>query len=94
MKDKDKHIYLLIGPKGSGKSYIGTLFEKYFDIKFFRVENWVLEIKKDWDVMDEEYTKIVFQTIESKIRQALNKTDHLVFESVINPFMLMFLMNR
>jgi shikimate kinase len=78
---KDKHIYLLIGPKGCGKSYIGVLFERFFNIKFFRVENWVLEIRKDWDVMDNEYFEIVFQTIESKIRQALNITDHLVFES-------------
>mgnify|MGYP001825899733 CR=1 FL=1 len=64
--NKNKHIYLLIGPKGSGKSLIGTLFEKHFNIKFYRVENWVLEIKRDWDVIDEEYIKIgLFELIDA-----------------------------
>lgn len=29
-----KTLYMLIGPKGSGKSYIGTLVEKKTDISF------------------------------------------------------------
>ncbi|EOZ98800.1 hypothetical protein A33Q_1454 [Indibacter alkaliphilus LW1] len=36
---KSKIIYLLIGQKGSGKSFIGTLMEKEFGIKFIRVED-------------------------------------------------------
>lgn len=36
----DKFIYVLVGPKGSGKSFIGELFDRYFHIHFVRVEDW------------------------------------------------------
>ena len=44
-----KILYMLIGPKGSGKTYIGTLVEKKTDISFLRVENiWLtLNSKED-----------------------------------------------
>lgn len=35
----DKTLYMLIGPKGSGKTHIGTLVNKHTDIKFLRVES-------------------------------------------------------
>lgn len=41
-----KNIILLIGQKGSGKSFIGNIFEKEFGIKFIRVEDWAKHIKK------------------------------------------------
>ncbi len=78
---KSKKIYILIGPKGSGKSFIGILFDKYFQIDFLRVEDWVKELKKGRNIDNEEYVKEVFQTIENRIRQSLNKIDNLVFES-------------
>jgi shikimate kinase len=31
-------LYMLIGPKGSGKTHIGTLVDQHTDIKFLRVE--------------------------------------------------------
>lgn len=34
-----KIIYLLIGPKGSGKTFIGSLMDKHFDIRFIRVDS-------------------------------------------------------
>ena len=33
-----KMLYVLIGPKGSGKTYIGTLVSRHTDIAFLRVE--------------------------------------------------------
>jgi shikimate kinase len=33
-----KLLYLLIGPKGSGKSHIGALVSQHTDIYFLRVE--------------------------------------------------------
>jgi len=78
---KNKQIYLLIGQKGSGKSFIGSMFEKYFSIDFVRVENWLLGVKKDRDLFDEKYLEESFQTIENGVRQALKKTEILVFES-------------
>ncbi len=37
-----KTLYMLVGPKGSGKTFIGTLMEQELHIPFFRAENiWV-----------------------------------------------------
>lgn len=78
---KSKIIYLLIGQKGSGKSFIGTLMEKEFGIKFIRVEDWAKKIKKDRNVDNEAYLKQVFEEIESGIRDSLGDMDKIVFES-------------
>lgn len=78
---KSKIIYLLIGQKGSGKSFIGTLLEKEFGIKFIRVEDWAKKIKKDRNVDNEAYLKQVFEEIESGIRDSLTDKDKIVFES-------------
>ena len=78
---KSKIIYLLIGQKGSGKSFIGTLMEKEFGIKFIRVEDWAKKIKKDRNVDNEAYLKQVFEEIESGIRDSLIDKDKIVFES-------------
>lgn len=76
-----KIIFLLIGQKGSGKSFIGTIFDKEFGIKFVRVEDWAIKIRKDREVVNEEYIKQVFEYIEKGIRDSLTKVDKLVFES-------------
>lgn len=34
-----KRIYILIGPKGSGKTYIGTPLQDQLHIPFLRVED-------------------------------------------------------
>ncbi len=78
---KSKIIYLLIGQKGSGKSFIGTLMEREFGIKFIRVEDWAKKIKKDRNVDNEAYLKQVFEEIESGIRDSLTDKDKIVFES-------------
>jgi shikimate kinase len=77
----DKFIYILIGPKGSGKSFIGDLFDKYFKIHFVRVENWAREIKKDRDPEDENYIREFFEIIEKGISDHMNHYDEVVFES-------------
>lgn len=78
---KSKIIYLLIGQNGSGKSFIGTLLEKEFGIKFIRVEDWAKKIKKDRDVDNEAYLKQVFEEIEKGIRDSLTDKGKIVFES-------------
>ena len=76
-----KEIFLLIGQKGSGKSFIGTLMDKEFGINFIRVEDWAKKIKKDRDVDNEAYLKQVFEEIEKGIRESLVDKDKIVFES-------------
>ncbi|MDT3695608.1 MAG: shikimate kinase [Ignavibacterium sp.] len=78
---KRKQIYLLIGQKGSGKSFIGNLFEKNFGIKFIRVEDWAKRIKKERAVDNEEYLMQVFDEIEKGVRNCSKESDKLVFES-------------
>jgi shikimate kinase len=76
-----KTIYLLIGPKGSGKSFIGTLMDKELGIKFIRVEDWIVEVKNDRQIDNQSYINEAFQTIEKGVRKALNQYDNVVFES-------------
>lgn len=78
-----KTIFLLIGQKGSGKSFIGNLMDKYFGIAFIHVEDWAKKIIKNRDVDNHEYLQQVFRVIEEGIRDCLTKTkqDAIVFES-------------
>jgi predicted ABC-type ATPase len=78
---KQKTIYLLLGPKGSGKSYIGDLINGQFLLRFIRVEDWAKKVKKDREIDDEAYIKEFFQVIENVIREELTKHDNIVFES-------------
>lgn len=76
-----KEIFLLIGQKGSGKSFIGSIFDKHFKIQFVRVEDWAKKIKQERAVDNEAYLKQVFEEIEKGIRDCLSQTNKLVFES-------------
>ncbi|MBV6478270.1 MAG: hypothetical protein HGGPFJEG_01020 [Ignavibacteria bacterium] len=78
---KRKDIILLIGQKGSGKSFIGKILEKEFGIKFVRVEDWAKQIKRNREVDNESYLKQVFLEIEKGVRQISKGVDNLVFES-------------
>lgn len=78
---KEKKIYLLIGPKGSGKSYIGNLIDKQFQIKFIRVEDWAKTVIRNREIDNQEYINEVFQAIEYGIRKELTKYDDIAFES-------------
>ena len=52
-----KTLYMLIGPKGSGKTYIGTIVEKNTDVFFLRVENiWLKLTHKEngWEKIEHE----------------------------------------
>lgn len=74
-------IYLLIGQKGSGKTFLGGLLEKKFGIRFIRVEDWAKQIKKERAVENESYLNDVFDQIEKGIRQCMQEADSIVFES-------------
>ncbi len=44
-----KVLYMLIGPKGAGKTYIGTLVNRYTNIRFIRVESIWLSLQAGED---------------------------------------------
>lgn len=77
----DKTVYLLIGPKGSGKSFIGQLFETAFNIPFVRVEDWAKAIKRERAVDNEEYVREIFEAIKNGIAGEMERKTSLVFES-------------
>ncbi len=76
-----KQIYLLLGPKGSGKSFVGNLIQEEFGISFIRVEDWAKSIKRERSFSDDDYLSEVFQMIESGIRRHLDRERSVVFES-------------
>jgi shikimate kinase len=75
-----KTIFILIGPKGSGKSYIGELIEKNLSIRFLRVEPLFMKIKGNRDNMNESYIKEGFKLVESEIHHCLIKEDNISIE--------------
>ncbi len=80
--NNNKTIYLLIGAKGSGKSFIGELFQENFDIPFLRVEKWAKEVKNDREITNELYRIEAFAVIENGVRSSLKENDNVVFESI------------
>ena len=60
-----KNIYILIGQKGSGKSFTGQIIQDKFGVKFVRVEEIAKRIKRNREVDDESYHRDAFTEIES-----------------------------
>ena len=64
---------MLIGPKGSGKTYIGTIVEKNTDIYFLRVENIWLKLNRN----ENGWTKV-----EEEIDMAFKSCDKIMIENL------------
>lgn len=79
---QDKTIFLLIGPKGCGKSYIAQLMSKEFSIDYVDIEDFAKHVHKDQHIDDDCYLKEVFKKIETGIRNLLNEKDRIIFESI------------
>ena len=68
-----KKLFMLIGPKGSGKTHIGTLVNRHTDIVFLRVEPiWLSlnpgedgwqKIEATLDVMFQEHDKVMIESL-------------------------------
>lgn len=72
---------MLIGPKGSGKSFIGGLLHEHFNITFLRVEDWVKKIKRERSIEDEDYLTETFGCIEKGVRERLIEKELVSLES-------------
>ena len=68
-----KTLYMLIGPKGSGKTYIGKLIEKQMDISFLRVESIWLSLKPN----ENGWNKV-----EQAIDREFENCDKLIIENL------------
>lgn len=69
----DKKLYMLIGPKGSGKTYIGTLVENRIGIPFLRVENIWLALAPGEDG---------WQKVEEAVDRVFKSCDELMIENL------------
>jgi len=68
-----KILFMLIGPKGSGKTHIGTLVNQHTDILFLRVEPIWLSLKPDEDG---------WKKVEAAIDTMFQKRDKVMIESL------------
>lgn len=76
-----KTVYILIGLKGSGKTYIGNLLSERLSIPFLRVENIFLKIKTVNPLTDQNYISSGFRNVENEVRSLLLNIDQLTIES-------------
>jgi len=68
-----KTLFMLIGPKGSGKTHIGTLVSQYTDIMFLSVESIWLGLKP---------SENGWKKIEAAIDALFQKQDKVMIESL------------
>jgi shikimate kinase len=68
-----KILYILTGPKGAGKTYIGTLVHRHTDIHFLRVE-------PVWLALAEEENG--WQKVEQTIDDLFQSHDRVMIESL------------
>lgn len=76
-----KTIVLLIGPKGSGKSFIGTLMAERLGFDLVRVEDRIRGIRRDRSIDDATYVEDAFRVAEAFVRERSERNDRVVFES-------------
>ena len=74
-----KQLIILIGLKGSGKTYIGSLIQERLGINFVRVEDIWLTIKRKR--FSEEYYSEGFRLVEKEIENQFKSSDLLTIES-------------
>ena len=75
----NKTLIILVGPKGSGKTYIGTLLEKRLRIPFFRVEKVWLQLKEEKLYLS--HLKKGYQNVNKEIDIQFTKSKKLIIES-------------
>jgi len=74
-----KQVIILIGLKGSGKTYIGNLIQGNLGIKFFCVEDVWRTLKSER--LTDEYIREGFRLVEKAIDNLLSGSDQVIIES-------------
>lgn len=77
----NKTVFILIGPKGSGKTHVGMVIEKYFGIPFLNVDKLGLENIPKSKLLGEDLIKEGFHFEEAKIAEILQTKDSVAFET-------------
>ena len=74
-----KTLFILIGPKGSGKTHIGTLVQQELGIVFIRIEDLWVKLKEER--FSNEYLRKGFSQVEKEINNKFKETNTLIVES-------------
>ena len=78
-------IYILIGPKGGGKSYVGRLLEQEFGIQFLPIEEIFIQLQKK-GVSTSEVQEKGYQRVEARVTDILTQSNAVSFEiTVLTP---------
>lgn len=79
-----KTAYILIGPRGSGKTHIGKLLEKELGIKFFSVEPYFLNIAvaEDYRSGNDKLFVQAWREIGETVARYFKDNDRIIFESL------------
>lgn len=76
-----KQVIVLVGPKGAGKSTIGTLLSKELGIHFLRAEPLFLEAREHLGTSDASVERRGFESVLAAVSDALGRHDTVCFES-------------
>ncbi len=80
-KSDKKTVYILVGPKGCGKSYIGNLLEKRLGLTFLRVEPLAIAYIEKHGLPDGGLKRDGFDLEEAEIHKILASKKSVVFEA-------------
>lgn len=83
MSNLKKKLFILIGPKGSGKTYIGRILNKEKIIKFLEVEPFFLKAIDDnklVTILDISVQKEAYKLIKNKISELFASNDSILIE--------------
>lgn len=72
-------LIILIGPKGSGKTYIGSFVQEKLDIEFFRVEDVWMKLKERR--FSPDYIQKGYLKVEEEIHRKFEETNKLIIET-------------
>jgi len=76
-----KTVFLLIGKRGSGKTYIGRLIEKELGIRFLSVEPYFINAKEEYKSINTKSFDKEWKQIEGVINRFFNSNNKIIFES-------------
>lgn len=82
LRQGNKTVYILIGPKGSGKSYIGELIERTLDLRFLSVEPFFMKARGSREELDEAYFAEAWNLVEARVDEYLRQHERVMIESI------------
>lgn len=77
-----KTIYILLGKRGAGKSFIGNLIQESYRVPFIQVEPFFINATNNGKEMTDEIFTQVWNEIRKTIESKLVTNDSVCFESM------------